>query len=211
MGENMSSFKKDFLDNYLKFGLGSMPKSDIDALVMHLIDMYGTDEIEPLLTFSNQQVSERLKTPVSKVKRMRYDAALKFGGAVEVQAKGRLLAALSNASIEPNGKKVRIIIEDTLAKNWLQGQLKLKQQPFENSFNTEIVEVNVDGFFAVLESVFGPEQLVTFKEEYKDIQQKLDSEQRVDAFKSLAKNFAEGAAKAAGTGVVTVFKAHFGI
>jgi hypothetical protein len=89
--------------------------------------------------------------------------------------------------------------------------LKLKQQPFENSFNTEIVEVNVDGFFAVLESVFGPEQLVTFKEEYKDIKQKLDSEQRVDAFKSLAKNFAEGAAKAAGTGVVTVFKAHFGI
>ena len=33
----MSSFKKDFLDNYLKLGLGSMPKSDIDALVMHLI------------------------------------------------------------------------------------------------------------------------------------------------------------------------------
>ena len=94
---------------------------------------------------------------------MRYDAALKFGGSEEDQAKGRLLAALSNASIEPNGKKVRIIIEDTLAKNWLQGQLKLKQQPFENSFNTEIVEVNVDGFFAVLESVFGPEQLVTFK------------------------------------------------
>lgn len=101
----MSSFKKDFLDNYLKFGLGSMPKSDIDALVMHLIDMYGTDEPEPLLTFSNQQVSERLKTPVSKVKRMRYDAALKFGGAVEVQAKGRLLAALSNASIERMVKK----------------------------------------------------------------------------------------------------------
>jgi hypothetical protein len=38
-------FKKDFLENYLKFGLGSMAKSDIDALVMHLIDMYGTDEL----------------------------------------------------------------------------------------------------------------------------------------------------------------------
>ena len=167
MGENMSSFKKDFLDNYLKFGLGSMPKSDIDALVMYLIDMHGTDEHEPLVKYSNQQISERLKTPVIKVKKMRYDAALKFGGAVEDQAKGRLLAALSNASIEPNGKKVRIIIEDTLAKNWLQGQLKLKQQPFENSFNTEIVEVNVDGFFAVLESVLALNSLPPSKKNTK--------------------------------------------
>jgi hypothetical protein len=29
-------FQDEFLVNYLKFGLGSMPKSDIDALVMSL-------------------------------------------------------------------------------------------------------------------------------------------------------------------------------
>jgi hypothetical protein len=40
---------------------------------------------------------------------MRYDAVLKFGGAVEDKAKGRLLAALSVASIEPNGKKYALL------------------------------------------------------------------------------------------------------
>ena len=32
----MSNFQEEFLDNYLKFGFGSTPKSDVDALVMHL-------------------------------------------------------------------------------------------------------------------------------------------------------------------------------
>ena len=118
----MANFEKEFLENYLKFGLGSMPKSDIDALVMHLLDFYGVDGSGPLSIHSNQTVSERLKTPVSKVKKMRYDAALKFGGRIEDQAMGRLLAALSKASLEPDAEKVLLIIEDSLAKNWLQGQ-----------------------------------------------------------------------------------------
>ena len=105
----------------------SMSKSDIDALVMHLLDTYGVNSSGPLATLSNQTVSERLKTPASKVKKMRYDAALKFGGRIEDQAMGRLLAALSKASLEPEGEKVLLIIEDSLAKNWLQGQLKIHQ------------------------------------------------------------------------------------
>ena len=32
-----SPFEADFLDSYLKLGLGSMPKTDIDALVMFLL------------------------------------------------------------------------------------------------------------------------------------------------------------------------------
>ena len=81
--KRVTDFKTDFLNNYLTFGLGSMPKSDIDALVMHLLDAHGVDDSGPMVSMSNQTVSERLKTPVSKVKKMRYDAALKFGGEIE--------------------------------------------------------------------------------------------------------------------------------
>jgi hypothetical protein len=49
----MVDFKTDFLENYLKFGLGSMPKSDIDALVMHLLDLYGVGGSGSLATYSN--------------------------------------------------------------------------------------------------------------------------------------------------------------
>jgi hypothetical protein len=99
MANPKGSFSEDFLDNYLKFGLGSMPRADIDALVMHLLDRYGYDGCQPMAPLSNQSVSERLRTPVAKVKKLRYEAALKFGGRVEDQAMGRLLSALAIATL----------------------------------------------------------------------------------------------------------------
>ncbi len=42
-----NSFSSEFLQKYLMFGLGSMPRADIDALVMHLLDRYGYEGCEP--------------------------------------------------------------------------------------------------------------------------------------------------------------------
>lgn len=170
----MNNFEKVFFENYLKLGLGSLPKADIDALVMHLLDMYGLYGSEPLAIYSNQTVSERLKTPVTKIKKLRYDAALKFGGSIEDQAKGRLLAALSKASFDHNSEKICLIIEDSLAKNWLQGKLKTHQHIFDHSFNTEILKVSSVGLFQVLESVFDKKALDTFKADYNETKQKND-------------------------------------
>lgn len=46
---------------------------------MYLLDRHGLDGSAPLARLGNQTVSERLRTPVAKVKRLRYEAALKFG------------------------------------------------------------------------------------------------------------------------------------
>ena len=206
----MSEFEKAFLENYLKFGLGSLPKSDIDALVMHLLDLHGPNGSGPLAGLSNQVVSERLRTPVTKIRKLRYDAALKFGGRIEDQAMGRLLAALSKASLEAEGKKICLIIEDSLAKNWLQGQLKIHQQIFDHSFNTEIIKVDAEGLFEVLETCFDKDALKAFRSGYDAAKKKKSQEEMKKAFASVAKKFAEGAAKAAGAGVVAVLKAHIG-
>lgn len=209
----MSDFVQEFLENYLKFGLGSMPKSDIDALVMHLLDRYGYKDYGPLSTRHNQETSEILKTPVSKVKKLRYEAALKFGESIEDQAKGRLLAALSQATLEidDNRERIHLIIEDSLAKNWLQGQLKSKQLIFDHSFNTEIIKVPADGLFSVLETIFQKDELDKFRKAYELAKKKKTAEARRKAFKEAAGNFAQGAAKQAGSGVVAVLKAQIGM
>lgn len=202
----MNKFADKFLENYLRFGLGSMPKGDIDALVMHLIDLHGHDSTGPTCALSNQSVSERLKTPVAKVKRLRYDAALKFGGSVEDQAKGRLLAALSKASLDFENEKICLIIEDSLAKNWLQGQLKNNRQIFDHSFNTEIIKVSVEGLFNALTLAFDQAELDKFKVGYQKIKKKSDAEERQKLFKSITMKFVEGAAEQAGSGVLNVLK-----
>jgi hypothetical protein len=207
----MSKFEQEFLENYLRFGLASMPKSDIDALVMHLIDRYGFNGSGPMGVYSNQTMSEHLKTPVTKIKKLRYDAALKFGGSIEEQAIGRLLAALSKATIEPDGEKICLIIEDSLAKNWLQGQLKIHQQIFDYSFNTEIIKVSASALFQVLANVFDKDELQGFIESYEDLKKKTSADDRKQFFKLAAKKFAEGAAKKAGEGVVMVLKVQLGL
>ncbi len=206
----MSKFEQEFLANYLKFGLGSMPKSDIDALVMHLLDRYGLDGSGPLAYHGNQTVSERVKAPVAKVKKLRYEAALKFGGSIEDQAKGRLLAALSKATIDVEGDKIYLVIEDSLSKNWLQGQLKIYQQIFDHSFNTEIVKVSATGLFQVLRAVFDETELDRFAAGYDQAKKKVSLEAQRTFFRTVAKKFAEGAAKKAGEAVVTALKAHLG-
>lgn len=123
---------------------------------------------------------------------------------------GRLLAALSKASLEPDEEKVLLIIEDSLAKNWLQGQLKIHQHIFDYSFNTEIVKVSVSGLFEVLDSVFDSHELEKFKKDYEIAKSRKTAEERIAAFKKVARKFAEGAAKSAGGGVVSVLKAHMG-
>ncbi len=207
----MSRFEKDFLDNYLRFGLGSMPKTEIDALVMHLLDRYGLDGSGPLGGYSNQTMSERLKTPVAKIKKLRYEAALKFGGRIEDQAIGRLLAALSRATLEPDGEKICLVIEDALAKNWLQGQLKIHQQIFDHSFNTEIVKVSANGLFQVLATVFDKAELDSFATHYEQARKKANAEERKKLFKGATQKFAEAAAKKAGAGVAAVLKAQLGL
>ena len=146
---------------------------------------------------------------MSKVRKLRYDAALKFGAVrVEDEARGRLLAALALATLEPQDGKICLIIEDSLAKNWLQGQLKIHQQVFDHSFNSEIVRVSAQGLFTVLGSIFDRAELETFRTAYDTLQQTEDAARRARLFKGMVRSFAEGAASMAGEGVVAVVKAH---
>jgi len=200
------SFEKDFLASYLTFGLGAMPKADIDALVMSLLDKYGLNGSGPLASLSNQAISEKLKTPVTRVKKLRYEAALKFGGDVEQEARARLLAALWNASLEPEDNKICLIIEDALAKNWLQGQLKTSAQIFDHSFNTEIIKVSADGLFTVLKGIFPGKELNGFIKTFQEQQKGQTDAERSGMFRDLAKKFAEGAAQESGKGLISILK-----
>ncbi len=144
-------FKTKFLQHYLAAGMGSLSKRDIDALVMYLLDEEGSHiDSSPLKVNSNQQVSLKLRTPVSKIKSLRYEAALKYGKDLAQHAKWEMLKILAKSRFEIEHERVCLIIEDTLTKNWMQDVLKESGLIFDNSFNTEIVKVGINDFCDVL-------------------------------------------------------------
>lgn len=204
------NFKSEFLKHYLSVGIGALSKKDTDALVMHLLDKYGHDGSMPLYKYPNQEVSALLKAPAAKIKQLRYEAGLKYGGRVEDQAMARLLTALSRAVLEIESKKICLVIEDALAKNWLQGQLKNYGLIFDHSFNTEIVKVESKGLFAVLGKLFDPEQTEKFRLAFEKLEKEKKDDQLRAGFVKIAAAFAAEAAKKAGGIVLAGFGMYSG-
>jgi hypothetical protein len=201
-------FQSEFLKHYLAFGIGALGKRDTDALVMHLLEKYGLPGAGPLHKYSNQDASVLLRAPVSRIKQLRYESGLKYGdGRVEDQALARLLVALNGAVLDLEGQKIHIVIEDALAKNWLQGQLKTQGLMFDHSFNAELLKVDAAGLFTLLDQFFDPKAIQRFKEQFDAMQKDKQRDKLHDRFKYVAKEFAMDAAKRAGVAVAR----HFGM
>ena len=206
----MGDFERAFLEQYMAVGFGGLSKKDTEVLIMHLLDEHGGGPFPALRPKSNQDLSVLLKAPVNKIRQLRYEAGLKYAGDVEQLAKAKLLAALSQAVLEPADKKVCLIIEDTLARSWLQGKLKANSLIFDHSFNTEIVKVDANGLFAVLGRVFDEESTAAFRQDYELMLASDKQDQWRATFKRLAANFARGAATVAGGAVVAEMKTLLG-
>src|SRR5689334_11739959 len=203
---NTESFQSEFLKHYLAFGIGGLGKRDTDALVMHLLDKYGLPGAGPLHKYSNQDTSVLLRAPVSRIKQLRYESGLKYAaGRIEDQALARLLVALNGASLDLDAHKIHIVIEDALAKNWLQGQLKTHGLMFDHSFNAELLKVDTAGLFKLLDQFFDPKAIQRFKEQFEAMQKDQQRDKLHDRFKFVAKEFAMEAAKRAGVAVARHF------
>ncbi len=199
-----ASFATEFLKHYLKNGMGAMSKSDVDSLVMHLLDIYTVEHGRPLGSYPNQVTSERLRTPLSKIRRLRYEAGLKYGGRPEDEAKRRFALHLSKAGLEFDKTdklvtKIVFVVEDILAKNWIQGQIKEYGGVFDNSFNTEIIKIEPDLFFQLLRTLLADEEIDAFESKYKALVKKNKKDEIIAEFKLLVSSFAKGAAKAGGS------------
>jgi len=206
------TFVNDFLKHYLKGGIGAMPKSDIDALVMYLLDKHASENGRPLGSFPNQIASERLRAPLSRIKRLRYEGRLTFGGRPEDEARFRFVRLLAKAGLELDKNeeaitKIVFIVEDILAKNWIQGQIKEHSGIFDGSFNTEIVKVDPELFFRLLRTLLPDCEVDTFEKQYKALIKKAKREGLVSGFKSLLSSFVKGATEAGGAAATTALLA----
>jgi hypothetical protein len=147
-----------------------------------------------------------LRAPVTKIKQLRYESGLKYGeGRIEDQALARLLVALNGAALDLEGDKIHIVLEDALAKNWLQGQLKQNGLLFDHSFNAELLKVDAEGLFKLLEQFFDAKAIQRFQDQFDQVRKEKQRDKLREAFAKLAKEFAADAAKKAGVAVARHF------
>jgi hypothetical protein len=135
---------------------------------------------------------------------MRYEGCLKFGGRPEDEARSRFIRLLNNVSLEFDKKegsvaKIVFVVEDVLAKNWIQGQIKEHSGIFDGSFNTEIIKVDPELFVQFLHKLLPDSAVDDFESKYNQILRETNRDELAKGLRTLLSSFALGAAKAGGT------------
>jgi hypothetical protein len=193
----LAEFGREFIDLYLRDGLGVMTKKETEILVMSLLESQGGLDMK-----SNHELSLLLRQPESTITNLRYQARLRYPDTEEAYAERRLLWVLVKAEMEPSGKKVRLVIEDKFVRQFLQAKVKSEGVIVDTSFNREIVEINGEKFADILGKIYGDEHGERWKADFKklaDSQHKLSfAEVKKEFFKGIAKETGGTIPKAAG-------------
>ena len=129
----MGEFNK-FIETYLKRGFGSMNKNDFEVAIFN----YLITKDENFIGKSSYELSIALKIPISKIKRLKYEAELKYP---QTNYAAEIKKILGNAQFRGTRERVSFAVEDTAVRKYLENLLKQNGSFLDSSFNAEIVTI----------------------------------------------------------------------
>lgn len=187
------------LDQYLNKGFGSMNKNDFEVWIFSQLLK------DRLKGMSNYDISIFLKIPESKVKRLKYEASLKYLDQDEEANKDRLAQCIEKVHFKKDGNSIQFVVEDVFLRRFLDALLKRQNRFSDSSFNSEIVTLSNEDF-GVLLDVLKPKNM---QDILSRAQKKKD---KGLTLRRLFNLFVDAAVKAAGEKVVSaVFLSQFNL
>ena len=156
----MATSPNPFIQTYLDKGFGSMTKNDFEVMIF--AELVQTS----LRGISDYQISRDLKIPESKVKRLRYEASLKYNILSEEDYRLMFKEIAQNAIIKD--EKIILSIEDISLRKFINFKLKKNGKFSDTSFNSEIVVIRSKDFAELLKELYYTQR------ELKQINDKID-------------------------------------
>ncbi|MFT6435088.1 MAG: hypothetical protein ACJAVI_003139 [Candidatus Azotimanducaceae bacterium] len=132
-------FADTFVGVYLSQGFGSLPKSEIDLLVFHLLTESADNK-----AMSNYELSTHFRITESKIKSLKLNSALKYQ---EINSKAVLAKIIlrfieSEQFAEFTEGKVELSLEDPIEKRELEHFLKVRGHHAEYALNSEVLRIS---------------------------------------------------------------------
>lgn len=134
------------LNLYLERGFGSMNKNDFEVFIFsQLLD-------KRFWGYNDYKISIELKIPISKIRRLRYEASLKYP--TQTDFKILFVEAMKGARYDNEKNKViEFSIENISLRQYLRNMLMQDGRFFDSSFNSEIVKISYKDFLYLLENI----------------------------------------------------------
>lgn len=157
-------FAKEFISRYSKVGFGSMNKNDFEVMIYDLLKKYGN-----LSGKNNYDISLELQITESKVKKLSYEAELKYNNHNDKSFKNDFLKILEKAKIRKDTNKVLFSVEDKFLRTSISAKLKSLGHFSDSSFNSEIISIDVKSFIDLLDSILDESEKEKIINDNKDI------------------------------------------
>ena len=187
---------QNFIEQYIERGFGSMNKNDFEVLIFGEIL-----EMPRYKGKNNYELSLLLRIPESKIKRLRYETALRCSSKEAKDYKLEAYQLLSNAVLRGRDKKVVFVVEDVMLKLYITSILKKEGRTIDTSFNPEMVVIHIDDFHILLEAVCDIKEVkILFDKAEKAVKKKVEWS---DITKFIVKGVLSSATNTITSGILT--------
>ncbi len=160
---------EDFVKWYCdEVGFGSMNKNDFEVFIFN--------EYRNNKKKTNREMSLALQIPEAKVKRLSYEADLKYG---YTDDKYKMDFAGIIKKAQYLDKKVKLVIENIGLRKFIEAQLKEDGKFLDSSFNSEIVVLEYSDFTILLKTLY--------KDKIKELQCNVKEQKTITGLKDFAK------------------------
>lgn len=168
-----ASLGEALLDEVNNRGFGSMNKNDYEVFLFNQLRENGN-----LKGKSNYDISLLLRMPLSKVKRLAYEASIVYGDPNDEAVCELLIDTFSNEKFQVENQKIKFLVEDRYLRSAIEDKLKQNGGIIDSSFNNEMVVIYPKDF-QVMVSNFLPQK--TIKSLEKECTKKL-KEEKVEGY-----------------------------
>lgn len=136
------------ISKYIDRGFGSMTKNDFEVWI------FGTLlQMPQYKGKSNYELSLLLRIPETKVKRLRYESALK-NVKPNTNYKDEVYKLLNEVQLRINDRKIVFQVEDVMIKSYISSILKQNGRMLDSSFNPELIVLHLDDFQYLAKEVY---------------------------------------------------------
>lgn len=149
------------IDNITLYGLGVLPKSDLEALLFHCI----CDAIEGQYADNIQDLDyvlmQMLRISPAKLRSLRISRSAKYLNNLDwhdPHNQMRIVVALKNAPIG-NGDirdgKIKVVISDPHTQNLIERMVEEKKGVLDKTFSSRVLVLNAEQFLDVVADIYG--------------------------------------------------------
>lgn len=146
--DNKKDSLQEAIENYIKKGFGSMNKNDFEVYIFAqlLKNKYNNPE-----KHNDHFISRDLRIPETKVKRLRYEADLKYN--YNRDFKKEFYDILQNRVYKiGDNNTIQFSIKDKSLRLYLEDILEKEYSFADSSFNSDIVKLKASDFIIILSS-----------------------------------------------------------